>query len=340
MVFGKNRRVTINARPSVLARPTNRTRPTRRASRTAGRIRSRTRTATKTKLNQKIRTSKDGPVSDSYFSHKMKGGFKSPLLKHIGGQLSYVVNKGLQTTYSGGLQNGYGIIQWYGGADLEAHFSNYTNSANTGATAVNTAKLFLKNVKGELLLTNQGNDLCHMTIYDCVSRRDQYNGSSTSDPWSAWSVGCNDASSANTNTYVGAHPFVIPGFTELFKVLKVTQVDLHTGGHHRHMVKISPNRVFSREILTNVVGTTGISAIAKLTHFSMIVMHGYPTNATGGTTVSTSHGAIDWVQTREYKFQGLTFNRSVESTSNTLTTLATESIINDLTGIVATVVTA
>lgn len=198
----------------------------------------------------------------------------------------------------------------------------------------------MKNCKGELLLTNQGNDLCHMTIYDCVSRRDQYNGSSTLDPWSAWSVGCNDASSANTNTYVGSHPFVIPGFTELYKVEKVTQVDLHTGGHHRHSVKISPNRMISREILTNVVGTSGIGNLRNLTRFSMIVMHGYPTNATGGTTVSTSHGAIDWVQTREYKFYGLTMNRAVEGTSNTLTTLATESIVNDLTGVVTTVVTA
>lgn len=305
-----------------------------------------TNTRTKTKLNQKIKTSKDGPVSVSNFAHNMKGWKLGKFKKIISPQF-YVVNKALRVTGTSGIQTGYGIIEWYNTNDLNSIFSAYTTylNANTlGGSSATSSKIYHKRMAGELLITNQTNDVSVIKIYDCVARRDlsaamtNYN-----DPWTAWVYGSTVSdvpSGSNSSQVVGSSPFQTSAFTEFYKVLKITEVDLHSGGHHRHKVTISPNRTFNYE-LESAIGSTLGAQFKGWCHFSMIVAHGYPDNsAATKTTVTTAQVNFDFVQKKQYEWYAVSQNKTNITYNNNLTVVNDEEIITDLTGLVTSVTSA
>nr|WAE42164.1 MAG: capsid protein [Cressdnaviricota sp.] len=313
----------------------------RSASKTRSKSKSKTksgsRTKTKTKLNQKIETSRDGPISDSYVTYPMKKSFSLGTFKKIIAPQFNVFNSQGTLSWSIGQQQPTVVGQFYDANVINNFFTQFNAVFPATTTAAKTTKLYLKKLNAEALITNQTNDVVHMILYDCVARRDIFDAA-YADPYNAWLQGGADAGLSSSCIYVGSNPFQTPGFTEFYKVIKVTNVDLHSGGHHRHKVKISPNKMMSNEVIQEFI-TESFATIGKLTCFTLAVCHGYPTNATAGSVVSTASGKIDYVWRCQYEWEAVQANRTTVTVENNLTTLASQAIITDSYAVAGTVTT-
>lgn len=296
---------------------------------------------TRKKLTNRVKVSKDDPVSDSFFSH-VYGKPLPKMISKFAGHSRLVENEGSYGVWAAGQQNLMLMNACYTPVQLEDMYSAYS-SLQANSTVQNTAKFFLKQCKGEIMITNQTNDLVNMTLYDVVARRDSSVGYEY-DPVSAWENGIADAGVSNGYRTVGNTPFGVPLFTTFWKVLKVTKVDLHSGGHHRHTVLIKPQRILSREIWagTGLGSASYSSCIGGVTHYTVAVCHGYPVHVTGGTSVSTAKGQIDFVSKREYEWEVIQQNKTVDYQDNSLTLFGTqpESFITDAYATTATITTA
>lgn len=293
-------------------------------------------------LNQKIATGKDGPVSASIVKFPMRPQKINSSFKKLFAPFFYVYNKGLSLSWTNSYQNMLDSSPYFGQTDISTMFTQYNNFVVPGQSsyvnqAAVTVKIYLKTLVAEHLLTNQTNDVVHLTMYDVVARRDQYNGSSYITPTGAWTQGDIDASQSSAYQIVGSTPFQTPGFTEYWKIVKITELDLHSGGHHRHKVFVSPKKLISNEVI-NQIGSNGV--IKDLTCFTMVVCHGFPDNSTGTSTVSTAPGKVDMVTKKQYEWQPFGSQRTMISVSDNLPVNATDAIINDLTGASTTVTTA
>lgn len=205
-----------------------------------------------------------------------------------------------------------------------------------------TTKLYLKSCNSEMMITNQTNDVVNITLYDVVARRD-LTGNSANEalyitPDLAWQQGCIDAGASSVYSTVGSTPFQTPGFTEFFKIRKITHVDLHSGGHHRHRQIYDSRCMFSNEIVTELASSGGV--LGGRSAFTLVVAHGFPVNSTGTSTVSTASGKIVWAQKLQYEYMPFTTQRTIITQTDNLPVLATESFINDLTGVAATITKA
>jgi hypothetical protein len=312
--------------------------------------RTRTKTRTKTKLTQKIGPQhRDGPMSDSYFAYPRTGkSFSLKGLKKVISPQFFITNTPVRLDCGVGVQ----AVTGFNGATTSIPGMNtvvdltsimgQSAAAYTGASATNpkTQKIYLNSCRMELLMSNATNDVINVKIYDVIARRD-ITASSYANPAVSWAVGNTDEGLTNLYTTVGSTPFQAPGFTEFWCVQKVTDVNLHTGGHHKHTVTIKPKRMFSDELLQSVGATA--AAIAKFTAFSMIVIHGYPVNDnTTKTQVSTSSCSLDIIWRKQYEWQ--IFERStvaVSQTNNLVTafTVAPE-LMSDVIGTVQAVLNA
>jgi len=209
-------------------------------------------------------------------------------------------NSALRTESQIGQQNAVLIGDYYTNLDVNLHFA----LANTS----NSAKVLLKSVHGESLITNQENVNARITIYDIMSRRDGAAGAS--DPYVAFRDGFLDSTNGAAGDFVvpGATPFSNPRFVEWFKVLKTTNVILSPGACHSHVVDYKINKLYSHEV-TNL---TTSSCLAGVTLFTMIIYHGSPINdITTQTQVSLSHIALDVVQKESYHFAYAAVNNAV-----------------------------
>lgn len=173
---------------------------------------------------------------------------------------------------------------------------------NSGFALLNdslTAKVLLKKVRGECLITNQENVNGRFTIYDVIAR--VTSDTNNTDPLTTLALGSADASGGTVNDYLipGVTPYGVARFTERYKILQKTDVILSPGAVHSHVVNYRPNRYFSHELSTAIPGTS----IAGLTLYTLVQFHGSPINdSTTQTQVSLSHLAMDFVQMENYEF--------------------------------------
>jgi len=316
--------------------------PFRKMSRHKSKSKSRTRTRTKTKLTQKVKTSKDGPVSDSFVKYPFRG-FGLGAFKKITAPLIYVVNESGYLQWTSGLQALTQPSPIYGCDDITHQFTMYAAHVPPDTAGAVTTKLYVEQCVAETMITNDTNAAIHMVLYDIIARRDLTTSSAAQTnyitPTAAWTQGSIDSSDTSAYEIVGSNPFQTPGFTEYYKVVKITNIDLHTGGHHRHKMIVAPRQTVSNDVVTELTASASTGVYGKVTCFTMIVCHGFPDNTTGGTTVSTSSGKIDWVTKKQYTFYPICSQRMIISSTDNLGTLATESIILDLTGAAASLTT-
>jgi len=184
------------------------------------------------------------------------------------------------------------VADYYSAADITKQF--------TLLNPATSAKIFLKSVRGETLITNQENVNGRFTIYDIIARKDT--DSTCGSPYDALTTGGGDnTSGANTDYLIaGCSVYSNPRFTAFFKVLQETKVVLSPGACHTHQVTYKPNMYFSQEVSKRIGGT----GIGDLTLYTLDVFHGTPINdVTTQTQVSLSHIAMDYVHLEEYKCQ-------------------------------------
>ena len=208
----------------------------------------------------------------------------------------------------------------------------------SSTTIGKTQRVLLESCTSSTLYRNQANNDCFMTLYDIVARRDMNASDSNDIPTNAWFTGLTDTGiTPSTMFYApGSTPFTCPKFCQFYKVVKVTHVILPAGGCHDHRVNISPNRLVNNEIWQDSQNCRG------LTYFTMAVCYGAPDNdATVKTNVSIGSSAVDFVQTKQYRYTYLQDSTTVNYVSGSgLGTITTESIEQDESGLVSTVTTA
>lgn len=319
-----------------------------RSSRSRSRGSSRTRTSSRTKT-AKVRP--DGPISESSFSHKLK--FPRQLTKHERNMFSpnfYSTNQSYRLTTGLGLQNAYGLIKWNSVSDINQMFTVINNNYNVVNTSTSniqgqlTQKLYLKDLRGDIMITNQTNDVAQVYIYDVIARRDMPGSGAYTDPWTAWQQGSADsaATSGGTNAYeiIGTTPFQTAGFTEWYKVLKITDINIHSGGHHKHQFKLKSKRFINQEVLNEI---TASGVVGQFQLFTMILVHGFPLNDLDTLSeITTANIALDIVWKKQYEYYVIQQQRNLQTYVNNMNSSLADgpAIINDLTGLAATIVQA
>lgn len=303
-------------------------------------------TLTKSVFNKK-KVRNDGPISNSYFRWpaRLKYVKIGKQLKAVTSPQYWVANSTFRIDCTVGIQafvaNG-GPAYW-SSTDITAIMNQATISSATAGAVIGytpnpkTQKVLLKSCTAELMMTNQTNDVVHCRIYDVVARRD-ISSANFYNPGIAWVTGVTDQGIASQMQVVGSNPFQTPGFTTMWQVEKVTDVNLHTGGHHCHRTKSVINHMFNDEII-QAIGASN-SAIKGITRYSLVVIHGYPGNDTvtkTQATISTNACALDMVVSKQYQYMVFEKSSTFANNSNALPTsyANAESIINDLTGAAA-----
>lgn len=325
-------RVGASIRARVQANARARRGALRAAPRAALRSRLGSATVTRTKLTELVRP--DGPISESKTFVPLPGksfGLEKSLRKLAASQT-------YNSTTAGRLTSGLGRQnQVIVGGYWESQFNDMAGmvaqaNALGSLASVKNWRLYCQSLTAKIMLTNQTNDVCHCTIYDCYIRRDSAN-TSYNRPDVAWTSGSTDQNQAVFQNQIGAQPFAISAFTEYFKVTKITDVMIHTGGHHVHTVYSKPNKVFNNELLLD----SSANNCTGYAHYTMIVVHGFPLNDNAATTVTTANVAVDFVCSKEYTYNVVSPTNSQPTFGTSLvTTIAQADIINDLTGATTT----
>lgn len=216
----------------------------------------------------------------------------------------YVQNQATRFTVGVGKQDATTLFGMFGNGDLTTIGSRVSSNA--------TARFLASACSGEVMITNQDQGNCRLTIYDIIARRDL---PSSKAPDQVWKASYLDEGSANTDyQIVGTTPFSSDVFTQLYKVVKVTHVILAQGMCHSHRVYYHPNRIVDKEYLATETG-----AYKGLSCFTMIVASGLPYNdSTTKTSVSTGSVALDCVIRLQYKYTWLSDNTTSYYVSNNL----------------------
>lgn len=298
----------------------------------------------KARLTKKNKTSKkmvnDGVVSQSY-SNIPLGNKKNYLPKHIyrlTGRLNYVKCEGNQFTWDVSRQNSEVGGYYFTNTDIQQIF-NQISSGIGGITSNNiTYKVYLEDLTADLLITNQTNDVVHLVIYDVVARQN-ISDDNYDNPVDCWE-NSNTTFMNNSDMFFqpGSTPFQNPTFCKKYKVTKVTDIQLNTGGHHEHRVKIKCNRILSYDDWNTVSGSG--NSFQNLSAFSILTCHGFPVD--NGTSVGTASGKVTYATTKSYDFRYIQNNISFVSYNNNLVQIAptSQNIISDLVGSSVTIDTA
>lgn len=301
-----------------------RTAPSRKGGRTLFTIRGRplktklrTKTKTKRKLNQRVSTENGGPISQSMFHYpKLRGSFQLGKFKKMTAPQFYVVNQtmrldvpigkqGILGLNSAGGRVATGCPQIYHASDIVNMFINAKSLVDTPANVLNpkTQKLYMDGVNFELLMTNQTNDVAHVQLFCVTSRRDIGQNDADQTQYEtapdAWVKGNIDEGNINAWNIVGSNPFQAPGFGEMWRVDKILDVNLHSGGHHKHVVTFNPHKMFSNELTT----AFPLGVFKDWTKNIFAVCHGYAINdSTTKTQISTSAVSIDFIWRKQYEY--------------------------------------
>ena len=257
---------------------------------------------------------------------------KKPLTKWLQGMkkatasnFSYV-NGSLRMATGSSLQSYYTVSSTFNATDLALLFQS-TN---------NTCRTLIESVTENNLYRNQSNNDCFLVIYDVIARRDMSSATGDYVPNLAWYNGAPDTGMTSAATgYPGATPFAVPRFTQYFDVKKVSHIILPAGGCHNHRIHYEPNRLISREVINE-----NNQNIKGLTMYSMAVIYGAPDNNLTGSTVTSGSAAVDFVQTKQYKWTYMTDAVTNNNYSNSLAAVATEYVMQDESGTAQAVIAA
>lgn len=190
----------------------------------------------------------------------------------------------------GNIISDYGKQQWedvynsLNNTDIRAMFTQSrqtnTNTNNSGQSVTDVShKLYLDSMTIDTIFTNAsaGTNIIH--IYDLVARVD-FEQSTFNNPYGAFGNHLVDEAGLNTFEerafYWGAEPTESARFRRLYKVLRKTKVELHTGRSHCHTKHVSYKgllplaKAYEKELAFQTWAFGGI------TQFTMVIAHGLP----------------------------------------------------------------
>lgn len=184
-------------------------------------------------------------------------------------------------------------------------FSNQSNGqqAVLGAITANDKDklLWIDSVEEEIIFNNHSSGCMLFKIFDLVCANDLVGA-----PESCWSIGLQNTAgltpAEETAIYWPSHPSDSVTFKRSWKILKQTDVELHTGRAHRHLRYISYKGRLPMEKAYDSAATVNFKGI---THAVMIVQYGMPTSnvaaGTAATVVTVDKTKTCWVGNRIVK---------------------------------------
>lgn len=297
---------------------------------------SQTETTTKKKLNQGVVDGRGGSHSHISWGAKAVGAARTAAKS---AKMAFVENKPFKVGNTTGLQH-TSEYAWFSKADCDTMVAQaVANQFQTaGPLGVKTQKTVLQELHGELQINNCTTGVQRVTLYDVYARRDAYQTSATNmTPNIAWGQGMADeitGGSITRNQVVGSTPFDSELFCKLYKVFKVTHIDLAPGQTHYHRISAKPNYVMDNELLQG----TNIQSIKWLAHYTMLVSVGGLVVDTTGTLCTTGQIELLIVQKFDYRFTYVPDSITTLTVSNNLNTTpsAANNEINDITGTIST----
>jgi len=252
-----------------------------------------------------------GGESKDHFRFGKRKSLKGSAFKATGVSTN-VRADALSASAAQGQQNVASLGSFMDGADLRAIFT----ALGETTTAYNAAKVHLKDIHAEQLITNASSINVHAVIYDLMARHDGFT-TVNPNPTTVFTLGMADAQStaaANDYLIVGVTPWNNPRFRELYQILNQTKIILSPGQTHSHNVTYNINRIINQE---RYIGNTS-GPIGGLSMYSMIVFHGTPVHdAATELVISTGLCKLDIVYKEQVTYQQIAvpnpFNSIVSS---------------------------
>jgi len=226
-------------------------------------------------------------------------------------------------------QNFGDTISLFDQIDLEKMF--------LASNLVAPAKVNFQSVTADLYLTNQSNANARLVIYDIIARRDQKvytsGGADLTTPYKSLANG----TLGGEVQLPGTTPFACPEFTQFYKVLKMTNIQLAQGQSHTHHIHFQPNKT-----INSILYESGFDMNIKgLTCYTLIQVQGLPCNdGTTTTNVVLNPVRIDAMWEKQYRYSWLSYNGNMFEHESNISNIQTPSIINIGKGEVDTVVSA
>lgn len=317
MAYGRNSKGSRKA-PRKNVKVAARRRTFGRAKRQFGRKRRRTRRSMFSGVHGRA-----GSTWSSYrYGHRTKNRWLKGQMKNACSNF-WTTNASFRISAGIGTQNA-DTISTYKPTDVA--IINNLVSANA------TTKVAHKTGATEIMLTNQSTGTVRVYLYDIICRRDN-NTVTAANPYIAWQNSYLAEGSANVDySIVGTTPFSATMFTQFYVVKKITHITMQQGESHIHRTKVIAERLLQDQYVLQAG-----SGFGKLTHYTMIVVHGMPYNDTvTKTSVSTGLANIDVVYRQQYNYDWFQDNDTNFTRVNNLITVfaTTESVQNVGTGTV------
>lgn len=208
------------------------------------------------------------------------------------------------------------------------------------ASSNQSFKAIVKDVSVITTFMNQTNAPVFMDLYDIIAREDIRPGTTgivhNLDPYQTW---LHDPTTTTLPTYIDTTPFDAPSFVALWKVLRVTRINLAAAETCEHKTILKPNLLWN-DARAYVMGSPGDpGSYGGLTSFTMAVVKGSPCDAVN-TTVTSSLAKVDWVTSYRMAYEFITTSGPQITNVNTLVTTATEDVMNEAIGAPQVVVVA
>lgn len=271
--------------------------------------------------------------SISYFKHKCKDRLPQAM-KKTAKTYTYTNGAGQILGTTVGHQTSQTVYRLWDSADA---------TSVPGTSAVTAGSAGLITGRGSVLFTNAANTTCKMTIYDIVARKDNSTSNTTppgvGTPFLAWNQGTitDEGGSANSSLFFGATPFTSKVFTELYKVVKITDVMLDVGRTHQHQVEWTPLvKLDDAYLKYNTV-------LKDVSYYCLVVAHGQADDAvTGGGGPSLGQHKINYVWNKELVATYVQNTQTVVQSTDSLpaTFAGGEDLMGEATGVAATYATA
>ena len=247
----------------------------------------------KVRLHQRATVSSNGGSFSVFNYGQRKLKLPYSVVKNLSKNY-YVYNEAGRLTSAVGQQNFNNIVTTFENTTL--------NNISISISSSLTQRLILMSATVETLFTNVGLGTARVILYDIIVRKDLVTTASSTPASTLKNFYGDETGGSNVNYLVpGITPFSNDTFTQFYKVLKMTHIDLAQGQTHVHKCHFGANKIMNREAFNqSQYGLKG------LTCFTLIQQSGCPANdSTTKTQVSLGATAIDYVTKYQIKYTSM-----------------------------------
>jgi len=200
----------------------------------------------------------------------------------------------------------------------------------TGTSTTTTTDMFVEKCHGELMFTNSTYAASVRLFVAFVQpRRDTV---AADDPSQSWHNGMGDQAAASADLVVGITPFMSTRFTQLYKVLRVTDTILTAGATEIIKIDLQRRRKINGELLA-AMDDGSVDLMRGWSTVCFIWAYGLPINDAAGTAPTTSACKLLITSLKDYTFSYVMNNLAYTSITNTFAGLtANANTMDPLTG--------